>query len=168
MLTLYNVISSDGYIMTKEGDESFIPDSIWPTVLDVFRQYDIMIMGKGTYQAFQGYGEDLLKPFEELDIRKAVISRDVAFKPKSGYEVAKNAEDIVRSNPNVVVSSGPGFNNHLFEKKLIDKLILHKLSAALGEGIKPFDDTYMGEFVLQSTTQIGIVEELVFVRAKSL
>ena len=162
MLTLYNVISSDGYIMTKDGDESFIPDSLWPTVLAVFKQYEIILMGRKTYEAFQDYGENLLEPFEKLDIRKVVVSRDESFKAKSGYEVVKDAEDIIRNNEKVVVSSGPGFNDFLFQKNLIDTIILHKLAVSLGDGIKPFEDNFIQDFALVSESQVEGAEELVY------
>lgn len=162
MLTLYNVISADGYIMTKDGDESFIPDSIWPTVLDVFRQYEIILMGGKTYEAFQNYGNKLLKPFEDLAIRKVVVSRDEGFKPKPGYEVVKDARDIISQNDRVLVSSGPGYNNYLFENNLIDVIVLHRLPVSLGEGIKPFEDTFMKNFVLISESPKGMVDELVY------
>lgn len=166
MLTLYNVISSDGYIMSKDGDESFIPDSLWPTVLDVFKQYEIILMGRKTYEAFQNYGENLLEPFEKLDIRKVVVSRDESFQPKSGYEVVRDAEDIIRNNEKVVVSSGPRFNNVLFQKGLIDTIILHKLPVSLGGGIKPFEDKFIQDFVPVSESQVNGAKELILIKSK--
>lgn len=164
MLTLYNVISADGYIMTKDSDESFIPDSLWPTVLDVFRQYDVIMFGKSTYQAFQNYGDALLKPFEELDIRKVVVSRDASFRPKAGYEAVQDAKEMLAQNDKVLVSSGPGFNNVLFENKLIDKIIFHKLPDVLGDGIKPFDDKWLEDFTLVSASPKRMIEELIYKR----
>ncbi len=164
MLTLYNVTSSDGFIMTKDHNEDFIPDSLWPTVLDIFAQYDIIIMGKGTYEAFQNYGDELLTPFEALKIRKVVISRDESFKPKAHYEVSNDAKEVLKEGERAVVSSGPGFNNYLLEEKLVDKIIFHKLPTALGDGIKPFEDKYMDEFALESQSPKIMVEELVFAR----
>lgn len=167
MLTLYNVTSSDGYIMTKDHDESFIPDSLWPTVLEVFSQYKVILMGKSTYEAFQNYGDKLLTPFEELSIRKVVVSRDESFKPKVGYESVTDAKEILSKNDRVVVSSGPGFNNFLQGSKLIDIMILHKLPDVLGDGIKPFDDKYFKEFTLHSKTERDTVEELIYYRNKN-
>lgn len=163
MLTLYNVISADGFIMTKDHDESFIPDSMWPTVLDVFRGYDVILMGKNTYEAFQNYGEALLVPFEELSIKKVVVSREESFQPKLGYEVVNDPREIIKNN-NVLVSSGFGFNTFLFESHLIDSIILHKLPDSLGEGIKPFDDKWFQDFDLVSETERGMAQELTYKR----
>lgn len=165
MLTLYNVVSSDGYIMTKDGDESFIPDSLWPTVLDVFRRYDVILMGRRTYEAFEHYGAALLEPFDRLPIRKVVISRDGSFRPKPGYEAATDPVSILRENERVVVSSGPGFNDYLFRAKLVDKIVLHTLPATLGDGIRAFDDGFLRDFALESRLQKDMVEETVFVRS---
>ena len=160
--TLYNVVSADGYIMTKEGDESFIPDSLWPTVLDVFKRYQVFMMGKKTYDAFQDYGEDLLVPFEKLDLRKIVVSRDENFQPKSGYEVAGNPKEVIGQNENILVSSGSTLNNYLLEQKLVDTIILQRLPATLGEGLKPFDDKFLQDFVLVSGTEVDGAKEEVY------
>lgn len=160
--TLYNVISADGYIMTKDGDESFIPDSLWPTVLAVFEQYPIFLMGRKTYDAFQNYGEALLEPFEKLRLRKIVASRDKSFHPKLGYEVIESPDDFIHQNQGVLVSSGSIFNNYLFQNSLIDTIILHQLSDFLGEGIKPFEDRFLNDFTLVSEKQVDGAKELFY------
>ena len=54
MITLYNVISADGFIARLDGDEDFIPDDLWPHTLEFFKKYDALVMGRKTYDAMQG------------------------------------------------------------------------------------------------------------------
>jgi len=139
MLTLYNVISSDGFIARNDGSEDFILDNLWPNFLNLCREYGALIMGRKTYDAIQQYGEEFIQPFEELPIRKIVISGNQSFRPKQGYIVAHSPNDVIAIAPDALVSSGPTLNNFLLKNGLVKKIILHEVPTAIGEGIKPFD-----------------------------
>mgnify|MGYP003395088778 CR=1 FL=1 len=139
MVTLYNVVSKDGYIARKEGSEDFIPDSYWPHTLRVLREYDCVLMGRKTYDAIQNYEEELRKQFEDLPVRKVVVTRDKNFHPKQGFQVVHTPEDAISSDLNIVVTSGPTLNNYLLQKKLVDKIIYHEVPELIGEGIRPYD-----------------------------
>ncbi|MGB3921801.1 MAG: hypothetical protein WBL19_00765 [Minisyncoccia bacterium] len=139
MVTLYNVVSKDGYIARKEGSEDFIPDSYWPHTLRVLREYDCVLMGRKTYDAIQNYEEELRKQFEDLPVRKVVVTRDKNFHPKQGFQVEHTPEDAISSDLNIVVTSGPTLNNYLLQKKLVDKIIYHEVPELIGEGIRPYD-----------------------------
>ena len=139
MVTLYNVVSRDGYIADKDGGEDFIPDSYWPYSLNVLKGYDCILMGRKTYDAIQNYGEELTKSFEDLPVKKIIVTRNKNFHPKNGYEIVHTPEDIINSNLNIVVTSGPNLNNYLLQKKLVDKIIYHEVPGSIGSGIKPYD-----------------------------
>ena len=139
MVTLYNVVSRDGYIADKDGGEDFIPDSYWPYSFNVLKGYDFILMGRKTYDAIQNYGEELTKSFEDLPVKKIIVTRNKNFHPKNGYEIVHTPEDIINSNLNIVVTSGPNLNNYLLQKKLVDKIIYHEVPGSIGSGIKPYD-----------------------------
>jgi len=139
MVTLFNVISADGFITRKDGREDFIPSDLWQNFLDVCREHGTLIMGRKTYDAIQGYDKALLVPFEKSPIKKVVITKNREFHPKVGYIVAHSPRDAVKVAPNVLVSSGPTINNLLLREGLVDKIILHELPESIGDGIKPFD-----------------------------
>src|SRR3989338_8563824 len=139
MLTLYNVISSDGFIARNDGSEDFIPDNLWPNFLDLCRKYGTLIMGRKTYDAVQQYGKEFYQSLEELPIRKIVISGNRSFRPKKGYIVAYAPKDALAIAPDALVSSGPTLNNFLLKNCLGQKIILHEVPTAIGEGIRPFD-----------------------------
>jgi len=139
MLTLYNVISSDGFIARNDGSEDFIPDNLWPNFLDLCRKYGTLIMGRKTYDAVQQYGKEFSQSLEELPIRKIVISGNLSFRPKKGYIVAHSPKDALAIAPDALVSSGPTLNNFLLKNGLAKNIILHEVPAAIREGIRPFD-----------------------------
>ncbi|MEK7176858.1 MAG: hypothetical protein AAB719_00970 [Patescibacteria group bacterium] len=140
MVTLYNVISEDGYIARKDGSEDFIPDSYWPHTLNVLKKYDRILIGRKTYDAIQTYDDKERKQFDELPIEKFVVTRDKNFKPKSGYKVVNTPEEAIEPDINIVVTSGPTLNNYLLQRKLVQKVTYHKVSESIGEGIKPYEN----------------------------
>jgi dihydrofolate reductase len=162
MITCYNVISSDGYITRKDGSEDFIPDQLWPETLKIFVRFDVLVIGRKTYDAIQNYDEELLKSFEKLDIKKVVVTRDKNFQPKSGYTTVCVPEDVLRVGKNILISSGPTLNNYFLEKKLVDNIIFHQLPVSIGDGIRPFNTEIEKRFTLVSETQLGQVKEFVY------
>jgi len=162
MITCYNVISSDGYIARKDGSEDFIPDQLWSETLDVFKRFDILVMGRKTYDVIQDYDKEPLDLLEKLDIKKVVATRDKNFQPKLGYMVVYTPEDVLRVGKNILVSSGPALNNYFLEKKLVDNIIFHQLPVSIGDGIRPFNIEIKKRFILVSETQLGQVKEFVY------
>ncbi len=112
MITCYNVISSDGYITRKDGSEDFIPDQLWSKTLDVFKRFDVLVVGRKTYDAIQNYDKEPLDLLEKLDIKKVVVTRDKNFQPKLGYIVIYTPEDVLHIDENILVLSGPTLNNY--------------------------------------------------------
>lgn len=141
MLTLYNVVSTDGYIAREDGSEDFIPDSCWPYTLGVLGQYDCIILGRKTYEAIQQYPEDSQESFDSLSARKIVITKDKNFHPKQGYDVAHTPEEVVVPKLNIVATSGPTLNQYLIDAGLVDKIIYHEIPTVIGRGIKSYRDT---------------------------
>ena len=139
MLTLYNVISSDGFIATKDGSEDFIPDEVWNDFLDLCTKYDALIFGKNAYASIQSFGKKLVEPFEDLSIPKIIVTRDKNFKPKTGYIVLSSLKEVAVFRPNMLLSSGPKLNTAFLKEELIDGVILNKLPIAIGEGIPQFE-----------------------------
>ncbi len=139
MITLYNVISADGFIARRDGSEDFIPNDLWPNFLNLCKEYGTLVMGRKTYDTIQSYDKALLTPFEKLPIKKVVITQNREFHPKPDYIVVYSYKDAIKIAPDVLVSSGPTINNFLLRDGLVDKVILHEVSSKIGEGIKPFD-----------------------------
>jgi dihydrofolate reductase len=141
MLTLYNVISQDGFIADNNGSEDFIPDETWQYFLNLCREYGALIIGRNTYEAIQQYDKNLLDSFEALPINKIIVTSDLTFSAnqKLGYVIANSPEEAIAVSSDALVSSGPTLNNYLLAMHLVEKIILKVIPVNIGEGIKPFD-----------------------------
>lgn len=163
MVTLYSVISEDGYIAAKDGSEHFIPDALWPTTLKLIGRYDVLVMGRKTYEAIQQYPPELLEPFEKLPIKKVVVTTHKDFHPRLRYTVAHSPEDALALGKNVLVSSGLTFNNVLLKNNLVNKIIFHKIPVKIGEGMRPFEVSFEKTLILESEVELdGRVKELTY------
>lgn len=149
MVTLYNTVSSDGYIARENGDEDFISDELWSDFLGVCKDYDTLIFGRKTYDAVQNYEEESLRALEDLNIKKIVVSKDRGFIPKNGYIVANSPESAISQGENILVASGPILNTYLLENSLVDKVIIYTLPISIDKGIKPFNIETKNIFISQ-------------------
>jgi dihydrofolate reductase len=140
MVTLYNVVSRDGYIATKDWSEDFIPSSYWPKTLSYLSQFDCIIIGRKTYEAIQKYEDPMRLSFDSLPVRKIVVTRDRNFQVKLGYEISYSIEESISQYRNVVVTSGPTVNDYLIDKQLVDRITYHKVPEAVGDGIRPYQN----------------------------
>ncbi len=139
MLTAYNVISSDRFIAQTDGGEDFIPDEVWDDFLELLAEYDVLVMGKNTYDAIQSFDQNLIDAFEHTAIKKIVVTRDDSFVPKAAYAKISSLQDAATMSPNILLCSGPGLNTAFLKEKLIDRIILNKLPATIGGGIRQFE-----------------------------
>jgi dihydrofolate reductase len=145
MVTLYNVISADGFIAREDGSEDFIPDNLWLNFLSLCKEYGVLIMGRKTYDTIQSYDKELKDSLEALPIRKMVVSRNKDLKLKDGYILVSTPEEAVASAPNALVSSGSSLNNYLIKNRLVKEIILYEVPSLIGKGIKPFDEINLGD-----------------------
>lgn len=154
MITLYNVISKDGFIARNDGSEDFIPDNIWENFLNLCEQFGTLIVGRKTYQTIQAYPKELLETFEKLNIKKFVITNNPTFIAKAGYTVVLSPKKVDLLTFNALVSSGPILNNYLLANHLVKRVIFHELPIKIGEGIKPFDAEGITLISVSGVTQL--------------
>lgn len=148
MITLYNVVSSDGYITERNGEEDFIPDDAWNDFILLCEDYDILVMGRKTYEALQNYNVMLLKQLEDLPIEKIVVSRDAAFHPKGGYGLVTSPEDIDPDDGKILLSSGPSLNTSFLKLGMIDYALLNILPVTIAGRLKVFNDEIQSPLAL--------------------
>jgi dihydrofolate reductase len=139
MITLYNVISADGFIARENGDEDFIPDELWSSTLELYKEYGIVVMGRKTYETIQSYDKDTIKQLEGLLLKKVIVSSNLKFVPKPGYAVTHSIEEITILGPKILITSGPTLNSSLLRAGLVDQIILNTLPDKIGSGIRVFD-----------------------------
>lgn len=159
MITLYNVISHDGFIAAQGGTEDFIPDELWDIFIELCGHYDAVVFGRKTYEAVQQYDAAALVQFENLMVPKFVVSGSPEFQPKAGYTKIDSPEAIAQLDKNILVSSGPTLNDAIFEKHLATKIILVTIPTTIGSGIPPFTRAPAMKLVVEKQLPFGVWRE---------
>lgn len=149
MATLFNITSADGFIARPDGSEDFILDDYWPVFLELCMKHGAVILGRHTYTTIQKYEAHLREPFEELPIKRIVVSHDPKFEVQKGYIVARSPEEALALAPGALVSSGPTLNTYLLEHKLVRRMIRYEVPIKIEKGILPFEPHVASELILQ-------------------
>ncbi len=151
MITSYNAASEDGFISRADGSEDFIPDEAWDYFLSILPSYDVIVMGRKTYETIQAYPSEMATSFDVFPIKRIVVSRDEAFAPKPGYSVISSVSEIPTVGKNILLNSGPSLNTSALKAGIIDFVKLMVIPEKIGEGIPVFHE--QPNLVLVSTEQ---------------
>ncbi len=148
-LTLYNAISIDGFIATKNGDTSWVNAIDWEVFEKLSYETKHLICGRTTY-------EEVLKnnDFDTNLIELYCLTTQ----PKENNEF-KSPEDILKNLKSKSVDNalliGGGITNASFLKEnLIDEVILSIHPIILGDGVRLFE----GEETKLDLEKISVTE----------
>ncbi len=137
-ITLYNVISSDGYVATLGRDEDFIPDELWDCFIEICNKNNVLIWGKNTYEKFKDYEQSLIDQFLALPIKKIILTTDNTFAPEDSFEVFHSIKDVLSLDNNILISGSFILNDLFIQEKVVNQVIVNVLPVVLGEGIPQF------------------------------
>ena len=127
-------------IARKDGSEDFIPDEAWDEFLGVLRDYDVVVMGRKTYETIQSYPATMVREFEDFRVRRVVVSQDANFKAKKSYAVISSVSEIPSLGDRVLITSGPSLNTAAFKAGIIDRVMINIVPETIGEGIPVFGE----------------------------
>ncbi len=139
MVTIYNAVSADGFIAHKDGSEDFIPDDAWDDFLEVLSSYDVIVIGRKTYEAMQAYPAAMINSFESIPMKRIVMSQKKDFLPKEGYLVMSSLSVLSASGKNILITSGPSLNTAALQAGIINRIMLNVVPVAIGDGIPVFN-----------------------------
>jgi dihydrofolate reductase len=98
-------------------------------------------MGRNTYLAIQSYPDSLRDIFEQLPIKKVVVSRDKNFAPKVGYFISSSpSESVTNNGDKILLCSGGHLNSSFLNEKITDRIIVYVLPVIVGGGTSLFAD----------------------------
>ena len=159
MVTIYNVISKDGFIARSDGGEDFIPEEIWEYDMQFFRQFDTWVMGRKTYEAIQKYDEESKKLFDGLNIQKIIVTENKDFQAKDGIVIAHSIADAIHTGKNILICSGPTLNTNALKQNFVNNVIQYKLSDEISEGIRPFsiDTKNILKKIKEESAKFGVI-----------
>ena len=137
-VTLYNVISQDGYVADGAGEEDFISDSFYKVFLDECSRNDVVVFGKNTHSQLLEYPKEFIDTLAQLPNRKIILTTDTSFKPGAFFEAIYSLDDFSHLQGNVLVSSSHKLNDVLIRENLVDEIITNVVPQKLGAGIPQF------------------------------
>lgn len=137
-ITLYNVISSDGYVAAIDKSEDFIPDELWDSFIEICNQNDVLIWGKNTYERFKDYEQSLIDQFLALPIKKIILTTNKNFAPEHPFEVFHSTKDVLRLDKNILICSSFILNDLFIQEKVVNQVVVNVLPIVLGDGIPQF------------------------------
>ena len=145
-VTIEMACSINGLIATEDGNEDFLSYRGWEIMIELLKEYDVLIWGRKTWDNIISWGDEYLKDLKDLNI--IVLSR-------------KNSE--TNGLPNVIycnsideclkvckkmkygklfISGGATINNAFMEKGIVDNIILNYNPYVLNKGIPLFEGNY--------------------------
>lgn len=125
-VTLYASQSLNGYIARTTGEEDFISVEAWDTVVHLGREVGAIIMGRGAFEAVQGWDDHSFAEFG--DIPKVVVShQDIHLPP--GFIAATSPEDALfhlhnEGKEKALLIGGGIINAAFLQKRLVEEVYL--------------------------------------------
>ncbi len=164
-LTLYNAISIDGFLASKDGNSEWVSEADFPYFEKAMKEKGCIIVGKSTFLQF----ENDLYPVQ--DVLNVVLT--------SNPDSIKKYDNVLALNltPSEILNAisekgykeallvGGGITNASFLKAgLIDELILSIHPLILGGGIKLFSSDFETQLKLEKLEEKDIGEGVLQVR----
>lgn len=147
-VVLFMAMSVNGYIARENGDEDFISHANWKTFCNLAKECGCFVVGRKTYEAVQGWGEEY--SFDNVEAReKVIITKNKDFKAGENYTIADSPVRAVnelknKGLQNILVTGGATVNSAFVKQGLIDEIILNIEPFVLGKGIQLFSEEEFG------------------------
>jgi len=139
----YHIASTvDGFIARKDGSfDGFIMEGEHVTdYLAAFKTYDVVLMGRKTYQV--GLDAGVTNPYPMM--KQYVFSQTLEKSPDENVTlVSENIIDVIKeikseSGKDIYLCGGAELATMLFQERLIDEIILKLNPLLYGEGVPLF------------------------------
>ena len=145
-VTIEMACSINGLIATEDGNEDFLSYRGWEIMLELLKEYDVLIWGRKTWDNIISWGDEYLKDLKDLNI--IVLSRknsetnglpNVIYR-NSIDECLKVCEKMKYGK--LFISGGATINNAFMERGIVDNIILNYNPYVLNKGIPLFEGNY--------------------------
>ena len=67
-ITVEMAYSINGLIATEDGDEDFLSFRGWEIMLELLKEYDVLIWGRKTWDNILSWGDDYVKDLKNINI----------------------------------------------------------------------------------------------------
>ena len=137
-ITLKLALSIDGKIALPSGESKWITGEDARRHVHVERaRNDMILVGRGTYQADQPRLDVRLPGLESASPRRALLTRGEAVE---GWEILRNPQDVHRLHDvnDVLVEGGSATATAFLSEDLVDRILIYRAPIIVGEGKSSF------------------------------
>jgi diaminohydroxyphosphoribosylaminopyrimidine deaminase/5-amino-6-(5-phosphoribosylamino)uracil reductase len=138
-VTLKLALSIDGKIALPSGESKWITGEDARAHVHLERaNADMILVGRGTYEADRPSLDVRLPGLEERSPRRALLSKSLG--PVPGWEMLENPEDVLRLHDvnDLLVEGGSGTATAFLAADLVDRIIIYRAPIIVGEGKSSF------------------------------
>ena len=133
-ITLKLALSIDGKIALPSGESKWITGEDARAHVHLERAHsDMILVGRGTYQADQPKLDVRLPGFEQWSPRRALLTRGVAV---DGWEILSSPQDVYRRHNvnDLLVEGGSATATAFLAADLVDRILIYRAPILVGEG----------------------------------
>ena len=137
-ITLKLALSIDGKIALPSGESKWITGEDARRHVHVERaRSDMILVGRGTYQADQPRLNVRLPGLESASPRRALLTRGEAVE---GWEILRNPQDVYRLHDvnDLLVEGGSATATAFLSEDLVDRILIYRAPIIVGEGKSSF------------------------------
>ncbi|MEQ7874090.1 bifunctional diaminohydroxyphosphoribosylaminopyrimidine deaminase/5-amino-6-(5-phosphoribosylamino)uracil reductase RibD [Sphingomonas sp. ASV193] len=138
-VTLKLALSIDGKIALPSGESKWITGEDARAHVHLERAHsDMILVGRGTYEADTPRLDVRLPGLEERSPRRALLSRTLG--PVAGWEVLEKPSDIARLHDvnDLLVEGGAATATAFLAEDLVDRILIYRAPLLIGEGKSSF------------------------------
>jgi diaminohydroxyphosphoribosylaminopyrimidine deaminase / 5-amino-6-(5-phosphoribosylamino)uracil reductase len=137
-ITLKLALSIDGKIALPSGESKWITGEDARRHVHLERAHsDMILVGRGTFQADQPRLDVRLPGLEQWSPRRALLTRG---EPVDGWETLKNPQDVYRLHDvnDLLVEGGSSTATAFLTEDLVDRILIYRAPIIVGEGKSSF------------------------------
>jgi diaminohydroxyphosphoribosylaminopyrimidine deaminase/5-amino-6-(5-phosphoribosylamino)uracil reductase len=137
-ITLKLALSIDGKIALPSGESKWITGEDARAHVHLERaRSDMILVGRGTYQADQPRLDVRLPGLEYVSPRRALLTRGEAV---DGWEIIRNPKDVYRLHDvnDLLIEGGSATATTFLSEDLVDRILIYRAPIIVGEGKSSF------------------------------
>jgi diaminohydroxyphosphoribosylaminopyrimidine deaminase / 5-amino-6-(5-phosphoribosylamino)uracil reductase len=137
-ITLKLALSIDGKIALPSGESKWITGEDARRHVHLERAHsDMILVGRGTYEADQPRLDVRLPGLEDSSPRRALLTRGEAV---DGWEILRNPQDVYRLHDvnDLLVEGGSATATAFLSEDLVDRILIYRAPIIVGEGKSSF------------------------------
>lgn len=145
-VTIEMACSINGLIATEEGSEDFLSYRGWEIMIELLKEYDVLIWGRKTWDNIISWGDEYLKDLKNLNIIILTSNSDetnISYNVTYCNSIDECLEVCQKMNyEKLFISGGATINNLFMEIGIVDNIILNYNPFILNKGIPLFKGNY--------------------------